>query len=72
MRERAHEERIDEAAVAVFLDGLTGLTPKAVAHHARALAQLVRDAPGRPALSVSSATLAEALRRLRLLLIEES
>jgi len=44
MRERAHEERIDEAAVAVFLDGLTGMTPKAVAHHARALAQLVRGA----------------------------
>ncbi len=37
----------------------------------RALAVLVRDAPGRPDLPVSPATLAEALRRVRLLLIEE-
>ncbi len=71
MRERAQMERIDEAAVAVFLARLVEMTPRDMTHRARALAVLVRDAPGHPDLPVSPATLAEALRRLRLLLIEE-
>lgn len=71
MRERPRTEEIDEGAVAVFLAGLTGVTPRGVTHRARALAVLVRDAPGRPDLPVSPATLTEALHRLRLLLIED-
>jgi len=71
MCERVHRERIDEAAVTVFLAGLAGMTPRDMTQRARALAVRVRDAPSRPDLPVSSATLAEALRRLRLLLVEE-
>jgi len=71
MRERAHRESIDEAAVAVFLAGLARMTPRDMTHRTRALAVLVRDAPGRPTLPVSPATLAEALRRVRTRLIDE-
>ncbi len=71
MRERARPGSVDETAVAVFLAGLAEMTPRDMTHRARALAVLVRDAPGRPNLPVNPATLAEALRRLRLLLIEE-
>lgn len=71
MRERSHRERIDETAVAVFLAGLEGMTPRKMTQRARALARLVHDAPDRPDLPVSPATLAEALRRVRACLIEE-
>jgi len=71
MHERAHRESIDEVAVAVFLAGLTEMTPRDMTHRAHALAVLVRDALGRRDLPVSPATLAEALRRVRLRLIAE-
>ncbi len=71
MREVGRTRSVDEAAVAVFLAGLVGMTPRALAHRARALAVIVRDAPSRADLPVSPTTLAEALRRLRLRLIEE-
>jgi len=71
MREQARTRSVDEVAVAVFLDGLAGMTPRDMTQRARALAVLVRDAPGRPALPVSPATLTEALRRVRRRLMEE-
>jgi len=71
MREVVRTRSVDEAAVAVFLAGLVGMTPRATAHRAHALAVLVRDAPSHADLPVSPATLTTALRRPRLRLIEE-
>ncbi len=66
MRERTRTRAsIDEGAIAVFLDGLAGMTPQDMARRAHALAVVVQDAPNRPGLPVSSATLVEALRRVR-------
>ena len=62
---------INHEAVAVFLAALADATPRAMTDDARRLAVLVRDAPSHPVLPVNPATLAEALRLLRLCLIKE-
>ncbi len=62
---------IDEAAIAAYMAGLVASTPRDMTHDARALATVVRDPWRVPALPLSRATFAEALRRVRLRLIEE-
>jgi len=64
-------ENIDEAAVAAYMADLAAATPRALARDARALATIVRDPWRVWGLSLSVATFAEALRRVRLHLIEE-
>ncbi len=63
---------IDEAAVAAYMAGLATPTPCDTTRDARALATIVRDPWRVPTLPLSRATFAEALRRMRLRLIEEA
>ncbi len=63
---------IDEAAVATYMAGLAASTLRDIARDARALATIVRDPWRVPTLPLSRATFAEALRRVRLRLIEEA
>jgi len=62
---------IDEAAIATFMAGLAASTPRDMTRDALALATVVRDPWRVPRLPLSRSTFAEALRRVRLRLIEE-
>jgi len=61
----------DAAAIAEFMTYAATAPPRELTGRACVLATLVGDLSPSPRLSVGRATLAEALRRLRLRLIEE-